>query len=98
MAKHTMSMYQTKDAMIEAMQAGVPVIASDLPIFEEVGRGLITLVNPLDGPGWKTVIKEYARPDSPVRDDQITKLRSVRVPTWEDHFNRIEAWLPTLSR
>ena len=84
--------------VIEAMQAGLPVIASDLPIFEEVGRGLITLVNPLDGPGWKTVIKEYARPDSAARVNQITRLRSVHVPTWEDHFNRVEAWLPTLSR
>ena len=84
--------------VIEAMQAGLPVIASDLPIFEEVGRGLITLVNPLDGPGWKAVIKDYARPDSAARVNQIARLRSVHVPTWEDHFNRVEAWLPTLSR
>ena len=82
--------------VIEAMQAGLPVIASDLPIFREVGRGVIALVNPLDGPGWKAAILDYADANGSTRMAQVAQLQNVHVPTWQDHFARVEAWLPTL--
>ena len=82
--------------VIEAMQAGLPVIASDLPIFREVGRGVIALVNPLDGPGWKAAILDYADANGSTRMAQVAQLQNVQVPTWQDHFARVEAWLPTL--
>ena len=32
--------------LVEAMSPGTPVIASDIPIFREVGGGAVTLVDP----------------------------------------------------
>jgi glycosyltransferase involved in cell wall biosynthesis len=40
--------------VIEAMQLGVPVVASDIPAFREVGGGHITLVaHPLEPAAWR---------------------------------------------
>lgn len=82
--------------VVEAMQAGLPVIASDLPIFREVGRGLIDLIDPLDGPGWRRAIQEYAQPDSPRRAAHVQNIAGVTVPSWQDHFAQVERWLTTL--
>jgi glycosyltransferase involved in cell wall biosynthesis len=82
--------------VVEALEARLPVIASDLAIFREIGRGVIDLVDPLDGPGWKQAIRDYAQPDSPRRDAQIERMQGVKAPTWGDHFSRVEDWLSSL--
>ena len=40
----------------EGLAAGVTVIASDIPVFREITRGRATLVDPIDGPGWKAAV------------------------------------------
>lgn len=47
----------------EGGAAGVPVIASDIPVFREVGGPEIAYVHPLDVPGWKRAIAMAMRGD-----------------------------------
>jgi glycosyltransferase involved in cell wall biosynthesis len=82
--------------LIEALAAGAPVIASDLPVFHEIGREIPDFVDPLDGPAWSRAISDYALPDSPARAAQIARLASFRAPRWDDHFGLVDTWLATL--
>ena len=40
----------------EALAAGAPVIASDVPVFREITSDRLTLISPLDGEGWLETI------------------------------------------
>jgi hypothetical protein len=35
---------------------GVPVIASDIPVFHEIATSNFTAISPIDGLGWKNAI------------------------------------------
>jgi glycosyltransferase involved in cell wall biosynthesis len=76
--------------LAEAMAAGVPAIASNRPVSRQVSQGLaeyVDLNSPID---WKTVIIDYARPESPLRAKQQERLRQFRAVTWEGHFQVLE--------
>lgn len=72
--------------LVEALAQGVPVIASDLPVFREVAGDIPDYVDPLDGPGWKRRILEYADTESAARRAQCARLADFRAPTWDAHF------------
>lgn len=82
--------------LIEALQLATPVIASDLPVFREVGQGVPDLVDPLDGPAWERAILAYAEKSSAARKAQLGRLEGFRAPTWDDHFAKVESWLAEL--
>lgn len=82
--------------LIEALASGTPVIASDLPVFHEIGQEVPDFVDPIDGPAWQTAIEDYARPDSAARAAQIARLAAYRPPCWADHFASVDAWLTSL--
>jgi glycosyltransferase involved in cell wall biosynthesis len=82
--------------LVEALSAGTPVIASDLPVFREIGQGVPDLIDPLDGPAWERAILSYAEDRSPARDAQLQRLAGYRPPTWGDHFAAVEEWLAKL--
>ena len=82
--------------LVEALGARVPVIASDLPVFREIGQGVPELLDPLDGPGWERAIVDYARADSQRRRAQIARLDSFVTPTWADHLAKVDSLLATL--
>jgi glycosyltransferase involved in cell wall biosynthesis len=44
----------------EALAAGVPVIASDIPAFRSIASDLLTLVGPIDGEAWRESIRALA--------------------------------------
>ena len=83
--------------LIEALGAGVPAIASDLPVFREICGDIPTYLDPLDGSAWEAAILDYAAADSQARRAQFERLKSFRAPTWEEHFKSVEAWLRTLG-
>lgn len=73
--------------VIEALQLGAPVLCSDIPAHREVGGEVPEFLDPLDGPGWKQAILDYAAADSARRADQLRRLPAWRAPNWEDHVD-----------
>jgi glycosyltransferase involved in cell wall biosynthesis len=82
--------------LIEALASGTPVIASDLPVFHEIGQEVPDFIDPLDGPAWQAAILDYARADSPARRAQLARMIAYRAPAWSDHFALVDAWLASL--
>lgn len=79
--------------LVEALQVGTPVIASNLRVFREIGQGVPDLIDPLDAAAWERAILEYAVEDSAARKAQLERLKRFHAPTWDDHFEKVEAWL-----
>ena len=79
--------------LVEALRAGTPVIASDLPVFREIGGGVPEYLDPLDPDAWEQAILNYAEPDSLPRTAQLKRMTGYQAPTWDEHFSRVEAWM-----
>lgn len=81
--------------LVEALQLGVPVIASDIPSFRELGQGIPLLLDPADQAGWEGAILAFSG-NSPDRERQLGMMSGYQPLTWNDHFSDVEAWLATL--
>lgn len=79
--------------LVEAFAAGVPVIASDLPVFREIGGDIPAYLSPYDAAAWKKMILNYTSSGSVARAAQVERIKSFRKPDWDSHFNAVEAWL-----
>ena len=82
--------------LVEALDAGVPVIASDLDVFRAIGQGVPDLLPPDDVDGWAAAVMAYAAPESPARAAQMARLAQFRAPDWPGHFAQVDAFLETL--
>lgn len=82
--------------LAEALGAGVPVIASDLPVFRELAGSLPDYLMPNDELGWAQAIVEYAGTGSIARAAQLERIKGFNPPDWRTHFDRVEAWLTEL--
>lgn len=82
--------------LVEALAHGVPVIASDLPVFKEIAGNIPEYINPLDGKRWNELIMEYAKPVSPKRIAQLKRMEDFNVPTWSEHFSKVKVLLDQL--
>src|SRR5690606_37319471 len=80
----------------EALALGVPVIASDIPALREIGQGIPDHLDPTDGPGWLAAVEDY-KSDSARRWAQLERLKTFRPPTWERHFEIVEALLGRIA-
>jgi glycosyltransferase involved in cell wall biosynthesis len=83
--------------VIEALQAGAPVIASDLGVFREVAGDIPLYLRPDDPAAWMDAIFSYAA-GSEDRQRQVSLIASYAAPSWEDHFRRVDGWLETISK
>lgn len=83
--------------MAEALALGVPVIASDLPCFREIGRGIPCLIDPHDADAWADRIAAFDCAAA-ARQRHIDALQGYSPPSWEAHFERLDPWLATLRR
>ncbi|PWY55460.1 hypothetical protein DGG96_11820 [Legionella qingyii] len=72
--------------LIEALNAGVPVIASTTPALVEIGDNIPEYVDPLDTVQWINIITNYAQPDSRLRQAQKKRLTDYKAPSWRKHF------------
>jgi len=80
--------------LVEALSAGVPVIASDLEVFRELAGSRPTYLDPLDGLGWLRAITSVA---SPARDPHDRANRQpFSAPRWSDHFAIVDAALESI--
>jgi hypothetical protein len=62
------------------------VIASDLPVFREIGQGAACLVDPADRPGWSDAI--LAALQEPAR-----RMEGFTMPRWPEHFHVVERFI-----
>ena len=76
--------------VVEALAAGVPVIASRLPVFRDIAGDIPEYLDPTDGLGWREAILDYTTPYSPSRRMQLRRLEAFRAPTWDEHFMRLD--------
>lgn len=81
--------------LIEALQRGTPVIASDLPVFHEIAGEIPLYLDPLDGQRWEAAICDFLT-DSAERQRQLAEIPHFQPHSWDDHFNRVEVWLSEL--
>jgi glycosyltransferase involved in cell wall biosynthesis len=82
--------------MAEALGLGVPVIASDIPCFHEVGQGIPTLLDPHDPDAWEAKLTAFD--DAAARRQrQIVGLHGYRPPTWDAHFAIVDPWIETAA-
>ncbi|WP_245647712.1 glycosyltransferase family 4 protein [Novosphingobium lentum] len=81
--------------VIEALQHGTPVIASDLPVFREIADDIPVLLDPLDGPAWSRAINAFAI-EGPERARAAAAAATFTPPTWDAHFDRVDALLVSI--
>ncbi|KTC85456.1 glycosyltransferase family 4 protein [Legionella drozanskii] len=79
--------------LVEALALGVPVIASDVPVYREIAGNIPEYVDPLDGKRWEELIMDYAQPNSSCRSAQMMRLQHFKKPTWDDHFQNVDDFL-----
>ncbi|MEM9060062.1 MAG: glycosyltransferase family 1 protein [Pseudomonadota bacterium] len=82
--------------MAEALAAGVPVIASDLPALREVGGEAAEYLEPSDVETWKQRVLDYAALGSPQRAARVAAIGDWQAPTWAQHFRIIENAIETI--
>lgn len=82
--------------LIEGLGAGLPVIASDLPVFREIAGDFPVYLPPTDEAAWEAAVIEYARPDSEARRAQLRRIERFSMPDWPSHFRTVEQWLAML--
>lgn len=83
--------------LVEALMLGVPVIASDLPVFREIAGDIPGYLDPLDGPAWRRAVLEYMSLQSSARQAQIARMAGCEPPTWGQHFKVVEALLSEID-
>ena len=81
--------------VIEALQLGTPVIASDLPVFREIAGDIPKYVDPADAEAWEQAIRGFVADDRE-EDRQRLLMLDYRAPTWDTHFEKVEPWLDEL--
>lgn len=81
--------------IIEALELGTPVIASDLPVYREIASDIPTYLDPSDREAWRGAIRSFAS-DSSDRTRQLVRIRDYKPPAWEEHFDEVDAWLAKL--
>jgi glycosyltransferase involved in cell wall biosynthesis len=82
--------------LVEALGAGIPVIASNISVFREIAGDVPDYLSPLDGIGWKQVIYDYMAMESPKHSTQLERLADYHMPDWQTHFRTIDHWLDNL--
>jgi glycosyltransferase involved in cell wall biosynthesis len=83
--------------LAEALALKVPVLASDLDVFHEIAADIPDYLDPLDGPGWISLVQAYSRADSPERAAQLKRIEQFREPSWAEHFEHVDAFLDGLN-
>jgi glycosyltransferase involved in cell wall biosynthesis len=81
--------------VVEALAAGVPVVASDLPVFREIAGTVPEYADPLDGARWTALVEDYMR-DGPLRRAQLERMKGFRAGTWARHFEIVDRFLESL--
>ena len=83
--------------LVEALTLGLPVIASNLPVFREIAGDIPEYLDPIDGASWKRMVLDYARLDSSHRGAQRERIAPYTFSTWEQHFALVDTLVSQLE-
>ena len=83
--------------LAEALSLKVPVIASNLAVFYEIAGEIPEYIDCLDGVVWKDTIKNYTHADSMMRHNQILRMQSCILPTWDTHFRIVDTLIASIE-
>jgi glycosyltransferase involved in cell wall biosynthesis len=83
--------------LVEALAFGVPVIASDLPVFREIGQGVPDLLPADDISAWHRAVLDYSLEPSPRREAQRARLANFIAPGWKKHFGKVDTLLSAIG-
>jgi glycosyltransferase involved in cell wall biosynthesis len=78
----------------EALTAGTPVLASDLPSLRAMSKVGITWLDPLDGLGWLAAIRRLS--ETTARGTESQRDWARQAFSGESYFQKIEAFLSTI--
>ncbi|MDP9422823.1 MAG: glycosyltransferase family 4 protein [Pseudomonadota bacterium] len=81
--------------LVESLQKGVPVIASDVAVFREIAGNIPTCLDPTDRQKWVKAILDYST-DGSERRRQLKALQAFHAPTWKSHFALVDEFLETV--
>lgn len=81
--------------VVEALEAGTPVIASDLTTFREIVGEIPDYIGPTDHKSWLSAVCSYATESVP-RSAQLVRMAEFKAPSWTQHFERVERFLASL--
>lgn len=81
--------------VVEALEVGTPVIASDLPVYREIVGDIPTYAHAADEKAWERAIRDFVH-DSPERERQRRAIATYSAPDWTSHFAGAEDWLAKL--
>lgn len=82
--------------LIEALSYATPVIASDIPVFREIAGDIPEYIDPLDTLKWMELIEEYSQTHSMMRVAQLERMKSFKIPTWNNHFEIVDVFLQNI--
>lgn len=82
--------------LAEALAAKVPVIASNIAVFREIGGEAPDFLDPLDGQGWRNAILDYAAEPSPRREAALRRVEAWRGASPESFFATVERFAQEL--
>ena len=83
--------------LVEALSLKTPVIASNLPVFNEIAGDVPEYADPLDGKRWMDLINDYASPGSALRAAQLRRIGSFQPTSWKEHFMAVDNFLGSLE-
>jgi glycosyltransferase involved in cell wall biosynthesis len=83
--------------LVEALMVGTPVIANNLAVFKEFAGDVPDYLPPDDDLAWAEAVRSYALADSPQHDAQCRRMQAWQAPTWQGHFQQVDALLETMS-
>lgn len=82
--------------VIEALQRGVPVIASDQAVFREIAGDIPLFIDADDLDGWEAAVRAYCA-DTPDRVRQLTHMVLFHAPAWSEHFAQVDKMISSLA-
>jgi glycosyltransferase involved in cell wall biosynthesis len=82
--------------IVEALQIGTPVIASDLRVYRELAGEIPTYLDPLDEGSWEAEIRSFMG-EGPEFQRQRSAMKGFKARDWPSHFGLVEDWLGSLA-
>jgi len=82
--------------IVESLMVGTPVIATNLPVFQEVAGDVPDYLDALDGLGWLAYVKAFMDNQHPLRVAQLKRMQQFTTPTWQTHFEKVDALIDSV--